>query len=838
MTRCLVTTIQSAQGVDEEPPRQPFAYLPRERLTSELLTRPRRLRLLCAPAGYGKTALLNACLSRRAGGARHVWLDMAGRPLTLEQFCMQLSTRLGAEAAQCRAPQALLEYLGRASDLWLILDDFPTERCAGLDDWLDQLLHSAAPVQLWVSCRRRPAWRLGRLLADGELIELDAALLAFSREEFEAVVELFEPDISPSSRISLWSSTRGWCAGVRLLLSVPGCHDRTGTAWVRAYLGDEVLASLSPDECRLLSRMAYLPRISASLCDQLWPDLGAGDLFQGLLQTQSFFLPLEGPDDSWYGMLPVVSTALRQELGAAELNRLRLDACRLLYADGFIDEAIELALSAGQMEMAACYMERLKLDWMYVARNLRTWLEWRSHLSLQLLESTPSLIYMNARALLSTWRLDEAHACITRLSSLYPQPRVQVNVRMMANWQALQGTLQGLRGDAAGAREHCAAALQHLEMRDWQSSFLCYSTLSRVAMAEGEPEQAHRWQQASLTLARRQGCLASEVLINADRIRQLILADELELAGLMLGECFDLISADNTHHSLLLGRLQMLEGELYLLRGDLDACEKALKAGLENALASADPYALHAWVGLAEVAACRNDFDQARFQLCRAERHMQCGRVEEGCYQLLLDYQQLRLLARQGAWERMLPLALAAEAALLGTSRRLPPLHSPSLPQRFQLLLALAEWGTGQGQAAMERLRRLLADCEQLCFRGLSAEARVALARVEQELGSEPDAPAGQSSRPLVNTSLLYGRHSQRGVSPLANRQQGGDGLTSREFSVLELVAQGLSNQEISDRLFISLSTVKAHAVSINHKLGVKRRTQAVMRAKSMGMLA
>ncbi|AYC32396.1 hypothetical protein D3880_08400 [Pseudomonas cavernae] len=837
MTQCLSTAIQISHDADSDLPRQPFAYLSRERLIGELLARPQRLRLLCAPAGYGKTLLLNACLRRPTSGVRHVWLDLAGRSLTLEQFCALLVARLGDEAAHCQDARALLEYLARGREIWLVLDDFSAESCSELDDWLDQLLRSAAPVQLWVSCRQRPAWRLGRLLAEGELLELDAAQLAFSRDEFEAVVELLEPGIAPASRTRLWRQTRGWCAGVRLLLSAPAGHERAGTAWVRAYLGDEVLARLPADECQLLIRMAYLPRVSAGFCAQLWPELDAGDLFLRLLQTQSFFLPLEGTGAQWYCMLPAVAMALRQELGTAELNRLRLDACRLLYANGFIDEAIELTLHAGQVDMAACYMERLTLDWLFVARNLHTWLDWRSYLPLQLLESTPHLIYMNARALLSTWRLDEAQACIARLAGKYPQPRAQVNVRMMANWQALQGTLQGLHGNAAGAREHCASALQYLEVRDWQSSFLCYSTLSRVAMAEGEPGQAQRWQQASLRLARRQGCLASEVLINADRIRQLILGDELELAGLMLGECFDLITADSTHHGLLLGRMQMLEGELYLLRGDLEACERALQAGLENALASADPYALHAWVGLAEVAACRGDFDQARFQLCRAERHMQCARVEDGCYQLLLDYQQLRLLARQGAWERM--LALAAEAALLGDSPRLPPLHSPSLPQRLQLLLALAEWGTGQGRAAAKRLGALLADCERLCFRGLIGEARVALARVEQDLGGEPSVHIGPASRPLGNTSLLYGRRPSGGVAPLANRQQGSDGLiTSREFSVLELVAQGLSNQEISDRLFISLSTVKAHTVSINHKLGVKRRTQAVMRAKSMGMLA
>jgi len=55
---------------------------------------------------------------------------------------------------------------------------------------------------------------------------------------------------------------------------------------------------------------------------------------------------------------------------------------------------------------------------------------------------------------------------------------------------------------------------------------------------------------------------------------------------------------------------------------------------------------------------------------------------------------------------------------------------------------------------------------------------------------------------------------------------------------VLELIAQGCSNQEISERLFISLHTVKTHASHINSKLGVERRTQAVARAKALGLLA
>jgi LuxR family maltose regulon positive regulatory protein len=61
--------------------------------------------------------------------------------------------------------------------------------------------------------------------------------------------------------------------------------------------------------------------------------------------------------------------------------------------------------------------------------------------------------------------------------------------------------------------------------------------------------------------------------------------------------------------------------------------------------------------------------------------------------------------------------------------------------------------------------------------------------------------------------------------------------LSTRELAVLRLIAQGCSNQEISDQLFISLHTVKTHASHINSKLGVERRTQAVARAKELGVL-
>jgi DNA-binding CsgD family transcriptional regulator len=62
-------------------------------------------------------------------------------------------------------------------------------------------------------------------------------------------------------------------------------------------------------------------------------------------------------------------------------------------------------------------------------------------------------------------------------------------------------------------------------------------------------------------------------------------------------------------------------------------------------------------------------------------------------------------------------------------------------------------------------------------------------------------------------------------------------GLSKRELEVLQLMAEGLSNQEIADRLFVSLNTVKTHSSKVLEKLDVKRRTQAVEKSKRLSII-
>jgi NarL family two-component system response regulator LiaR len=63
-------------------------------------------------------------------------------------------------------------------------------------------------------------------------------------------------------------------------------------------------------------------------------------------------------------------------------------------------------------------------------------------------------------------------------------------------------------------------------------------------------------------------------------------------------------------------------------------------------------------------------------------------------------------------------------------------------------------------------------------------------------------------------------------------------GLSKRELEVLQLMSEGLSNQEIAEKLFVSLNTIKTHTSNLFEKLDVKRRTQAIEKAKRLSLIA
>lgn len=97
------------------------------------------------------------------------------------------------------------------------------------------------------------------------------------------------------------------------------------------------------------------------------------------------------------------------------------------------------------------------------------------------------------------------------------------------------------------------------------------------------------------------------------------------------------------------------------------------------------------------------------------------------------------------------------------------------------------------------------------------------------------------AGRRLSGKAATAAAESPGPAAPLSDREReeliGRLQITPRELEVLHLIEQGLSNQEIAGRLYVSLNTVKTHIANLFGKLDVQRRTQAVQKARDLGLL-
>lgn len=94
-------------------------------------------------------------------------------------------------------------------------------------------------------------------------------------------------------------------------------------------------------------------------------------------------------------------------------------------------------------------------------------------------------------------------------------------------------------------------------------------------------------------------------------------------------------------------------------------------------------------------------------------------------------------------------------------------------------------------------------------------------------------------TKPKVETHIIEKEITTKNTDFIINEEVMNElGISKRELEVLQLMADGLSNQEIAERLFVSLNTIKTHSSKVFEKMDVKRRTQAVEKAKRLSLIA
>jgi LuxR family maltose regulon positive regulatory protein len=155
---------------------------------------------------------------------------------------------------------------------------------------------------------------------------------------------------------------------------------------------------------------------------------------------------------------------------------------------------------------------------------------------------------------------------------------------------------------------------------------------------------------------------------------------------------------------------------------------------------------------------------------------------------------------------------------------------------RLLMLEALAFYAQGETPSAISALKRTLALAEPESY----IRSFLDLGKPMEEFLSW-SMETGSLSEPVLRAyvSKLLSLFAVAYPVELRQPPRGGlvEPLTERELEVLRLVAQGLSNREIGERLFLALSTVKGHTRVIFDKLQVERRTEAVARARELGLL-
>ncbi len=764
----------------------------------------------------------------------------------------------------------------------LVLDDYHLAQGAVLDRCLQFLLnHQPVGLLLLVTSRQRPDWHLARLRLSRQLLELHEQDLRLTAEETSALLASQGTDLAGEAFRLLVQRSEGWVAGLRLWLlaaaeqgdeaPLPVPHGAEGL--IRDYLLEEVIERQPAEVQTFLYETASQERFCAELCDALRDTHDSAAILRHLQAHQVFLVPLD-EQGQWFRYNHLFSDLLRarpaQDLPRS-LASLHLRACRWFSAQGLLDEAIEQALRAGQPDVAANLVQNLSEEQLLAEQNVATLLRWKMDLPDTLLASTPRLVVLYSWALALACQLDAAEELASQLSRFFPAPTAAQQQGLMAQWLAISGVIVRGRGQSQQAEAYCGEALAGLPRDRYGQRLMCLSTLSNLAIVDADLWRARGLNREALELAQRVGNPLFEALTHYDRARVLQARGEVMRGMDELHQGLArLLSVSDQRHYAARARLNIYLGHLHTLRLQPLEARQRLQAGIAEARGCRDVGVLVGYCVLASLDGRSGRLSEAFALLGEAERLMHIWDVPPVYYLAMITLTKCELWLAQGqlelagAWLQRLAETYGGEQAATA-----PEFH-PQLALHVELQRAALERRLGETDAAERRLRALCLRAQSMGAQLFAAFALVQLTLLLRLSGREREAqqhfnlclqatPGGallpfaelvahqphwlrEQVRPRLVCPLCRALSEQLPaaddpVDVPVTSSAGTETLSSRELAVLALIAQGCSNQEISERLFISLHTVKTHARHINSKLGVERRTQAVARAKGLGLL-
>lgn len=774
----------------------------------------------------------------------------------------------------------------------LVLDDYQFLKSEAVHQAVAFLLeHCPKTLHIVIATRSDPPLPLARLRARGQTVELRATDLSFTEAEAAQFLnEVMGLHLDAESIATLTERTEGWIAGLQMAaLSMHDRHDVRGfiesfsgtNRYILDYLLQEVLANQESAIQRFLLHTSILDRLTAPLCDAVLAgdesSSGRSASILEYLERANIFLVALDDERVWYRYHHLFADLLRAQLQSSHslerVAELHLRAADWHSQNGSILTAIHHASMASDDERVERFIEQNYRE--LVSRGEQSWMRvWTGTLSEELVYRRPWLcIY---EALSHSWfgELDKAERLLEVAEEGILSGLSTEDAAAMQGFIAyVRSRVTAMRGDIPRAIEFCLTAQEYVTAGNLAQQLDTNITLGYEYFLGGDYANAGPTLEETIRSGRAAGAVINTVAASCLLARMYAVQGQLNQSYETYHIAARSIPETGGQHLGARALIEVGVADLMYERNELAAALDHVQQGLELLpfWDKADDWVL-AYVTLARThlaqanvtgaleaveKACqliktRSVFSEARqatetaqVKLWLAQCDLQAAHrwaasrrerlglhdrfaFEEELAQIALARVLITLKRPHEAIDILSPVeASARSAARLGRVIEIFLLKALALQEAGDRDNAFAALTESLTLAEPQRYIRIFLDegrpMQLLLVQWLVHARDDALRRYATLLVSQFNAEAGavieERGRGLVASNLI-------------------EPLSERELEVLNLIALGRTNPQIARQLIVATGTVKAHTASIYRKLDVANRTEAVARARELGVLS
>jgi LuxR family maltose regulon positive regulatory protein len=586
-------------------PRLRPDHLPRTRLLGQIQTAlTKKLALISAPPGYGKTTLLASFA--HAAPLPLVWyqLDAADNdPKLFLRYLIEGLRRVSPNFGQTtltllddletQIERALSVFLNEVAaslekDFAIVLEDYHCINNSEVHRTLDFILNHQPPqMHVLISTRVEPALSVARLRARGELVELRVQDLRFTPDEVVSLTA--DLSLTPAQVRLLEEKTEGWAAGLHLARTTlsqktsPAAdevirHFRGCSRYVFDYLAEEVFREQSPETQNFLLRSSVLTQMSAEVCNAVLGIADAQTLLE-YLERQNLFVVSLDQERGWYRYHQLFRDFLLNRFQwGSEAETLRLQAAAGDYYAGqsLWDLAAEHYVMARSSDGLASAIRALVPSYLYSGR-VETLHRYIHELPSSFVDQEPDFSLYRGHALRYRGQIEGAIACYERACALYQDRKDQARVCHALTHLARVARFRGRYRQAQKLAESAVAQAGEQDHAERAEALMALAKTTGFLEGMG---QGYKLGEAALEEAR----LAGSTLSRSDRAR--LLCSQAQLSWwhgdpyACVAYCQAALDAEGADVSPLACRVYVVMATPYLYWGDLTKAYHLAERGL------------------------------------------------------------------------------------------------------------------------------------------------------------------------------------------------------------------------------------------------------------------